>query len=129
MIYALKWQTWNLTKLSGEIERDTEEEGLQSESQSNDMENEPDRMDVTDENGSEEGNWIENIFLIIIQNIAIIIVNSIYMYFFLKNCISGNKNTTSAGPSMNTSIKGNDDKNDKQEDNPSEEGKQIKNDF
>ena len=62
MIYALKWQTWNLTKLSGEIERDTEEEGLQSESQSNDMENEPDRMDVTDENGSEEGNWRENIF-------------------------------------------------------------------
>ena len=62
MIYALKWQRWNLTKLSGEIERDTEEEGLQSESQSNDMENEPDRMDVTDKNGSEEGNWIENIF-------------------------------------------------------------------
>ena len=30
---------------------------------------------------------------------------------------------------MNTNIKRKDDKNDKQEDNPSEEGKQIKNDF
>ena len=55
MIYALKSQTWNLTKLSGEIEKNTEE-GLQSESQTNDMENEPDRMDVIDKNGSEEGN-------------------------------------------------------------------------
>ena len=51
------------------------------------------------------------------------------MCIFLKNCISGNKNTTSAVPSMNTSIKGNDQKNDKQENNPSEEGKQIKNYF
>ena len=56
MIYALKSQTWNLTKLSGEIGKNTEEEGLESESQTNDMENEPDRMDVIDENGSEEGN-------------------------------------------------------------------------
>ena len=56
MIYALKSQTWNLTKLSGEIGRNTEEEGLESESQTNDMENEPDRMDVLDENRSEEGN-------------------------------------------------------------------------
>ena len=53
----------------------------------------------------------------------------VYTSIFLKNCISGNKNKTSAGPSMNTNIKRKDDKNDKQEDNPSEEGKQIKNDF
>ena len=46
------------------------------------MENEPDRMDVTDKNGSEEGNSNRKYFLIIIQNIAIIIVNSIYVYFF-----------------------------------------------
>ena len=58
---------WNhkheiLLNYYGEIGRNTEEEGLESESQTNDMENEPDRMDVTDENGSEEGNWIENNF-------------------------------------------------------------------
>ena len=37
------------------------------------------------------------------------------MCIFFKKLYFREKNTTSAGPSMNTSIKGNDDKNDKQE--------------
>lgn len=62
IIYALKSQTWNLTKLSGEIGQNTEEEGLEFESHSNDMENEPDRMDATDGNGTEQGHWMKNNF-------------------------------------------------------------------
>ena len=45
-----------MTKLSGEIGKNTEEEVLQSDSQSNDMESEPGRMEMTEDNASKREN-------------------------------------------------------------------------